>query len=205
MVHIIHSGENLVKMNEILDIAQARFGMYGMDKTTMKEIASDLGMSKGSLYYYFPDKESLYRAVVEKEQNVFIQNIEKDLTEIELPEEMLKVYVNTRLKYFRRLLNLSRFRYDEILGIKSIMGDLMVEFQTKQVNIIENILQKGIVKGCFQIEHTNETAKLFIDLLIGLGNSILRRKNVFYLDNEEYEVLTDKTGRFTEIFIKGLK
>ena len=71
MVATIHNGENEDKRNNILEIAQKRFGMYGLAKTTMQEIANDLGMSKGSLYYYFPDKERLYAAVLEKEQNVF--------------------------------------------------------------------------------------------------------------------------------------
>ena len=68
MVQIVHSGDNSDKISNILSAAQKRFGLYGLEKTTMKEIASDLGVSKASLYYYFPDKESLLKAVVELNQ-----------------------------------------------------------------------------------------------------------------------------------------
>ena len=64
-----------MKEQLILDAAQKRFGLYGIEKTSMREIADDLNLSKASLYYYFPDKESLYRAVVEKEQSEFLDRI----------------------------------------------------------------------------------------------------------------------------------
>jgi AcrR family transcriptional regulator len=47
------------KKTQILDAAYKRFSHYGYSKTTMKEIASDLSMSKALLYYYFPDKSQL--------------------------------------------------------------------------------------------------------------------------------------------------
>ncbi|HEY4784669.1 MAG TPA: helix-turn-helix domain-containing protein, partial [Bacteroidales bacterium] len=62
MVYVTHSGENAEKLEVILKAAQKRFGLYGLEKTTMKEIASDMGMSKAALYYYFPDKEGLFKA-----------------------------------------------------------------------------------------------------------------------------------------------
>ena len=79
MVQIIHRGDNLEKTNEILAAAQKRFGMYGLDKTSVSEIAADLNMSKGSIYYYFPDKDSLYMAVVEKEHTEFLETVEESI------------------------------------------------------------------------------------------------------------------------------
>ena len=65
-----HNIENTEKINLIVNAAQKRFGVFGLLKTTMQEIASDLCLSKGLLYYYFPGKEHLYKAVVEKEQKL---------------------------------------------------------------------------------------------------------------------------------------
>ncbi len=42
------------------------------------EIANDLHMTKGALYYYFPGKENLYEAVIEKEQNEFLRKLGAD-------------------------------------------------------------------------------------------------------------------------------
>jgi AcrR family transcriptional regulator len=43
------------KVTSIIEAARKRFSHYGLTKTTMNEIAADIGMSKASLYYYFPD------------------------------------------------------------------------------------------------------------------------------------------------------
>jgi AcrR family transcriptional regulator len=42
--------------SRIVEAAYARFHHYGLGKTTMAEIASDLGMSPGNLYRYYPGK-----------------------------------------------------------------------------------------------------------------------------------------------------
>jgi len=45
--------------NRILDAAFARFGKYGMGKTTMAEIAAECGMSAGNLYRYYENKAEI--------------------------------------------------------------------------------------------------------------------------------------------------
>ena len=205
MVNIIHKGDNNDKIIEIIEIAQKRFGMYGLGKTTMKEIAEDLGLSKGSLYYYFPDKEQLYKVVIEKEQEVFTEKLMDVLSKIERPEDMLKEYVRIRMQYFRKLLNLSRFRMEDYSGLKPIMADLRERFQKIQLEIITDILKKGIEKKVFHLKNdTKKTAELYLDLLIGLGHSMMKKNDIFYLENDEYNQVVRKAKDFTEIFIKGL-
>jgi AcrR family transcriptional regulator len=75
MDHIKSGIEKNIRIQKIIEASQRRFGIYGIEKTSMREIAGDLKLSKASLYYYFPDKESLYRAVVEKEQDEFIEKL----------------------------------------------------------------------------------------------------------------------------------
>lgn len=53
------------KIERILDEASALFAERGYQATRMEDIAAGLGLQKGSLYYYFPSKESLLAALVE--------------------------------------------------------------------------------------------------------------------------------------------
>ena len=50
----------------ILDAAYARFSRYGVRKVTMDDLASDLRMSKKTLYKYFSGKEELVKTLVEE-------------------------------------------------------------------------------------------------------------------------------------------
>lgn len=48
----------------ILEAAEARYRFFGYRKTTMADIAGDLGMSPANLYRFFPSKQALAAEVV---------------------------------------------------------------------------------------------------------------------------------------------
>ncbi len=55
----------LEKKREILDAASRVFRRRGLQSTGMRDIAAELGMAVGNLYYYFKDKEELLAFVQE--------------------------------------------------------------------------------------------------------------------------------------------
>jgi AcrR family transcriptional regulator len=205
MVSTIHCGDNEAKLNGILDAAQKRFGLYGLAKTTMQEIATDLGASKGSLYYYFPDKEHLYAAVVEKEQNVFLQIVNEKVIKHESPCEMLREYLSIRQHLFRSYLNLSRFRLAEYGEIKPLMDNLSSSFSKKERVIIKKIFEKGISLNLFYIDNPEKMAILYLTLLRGLFHMKVKSKDILYLDKEEFSSLVKDSNVFTDVFLRGLQ
>jgi len=205
MVYITHKGENLEKISQIIERAQKRFGLYGFEKTAMREIADDLGMSKGILYYYFPDKEYLYKAVIEKEQSEFICVVNERMHLLDDPADKLREYVRIRVNYFRSLLNLGRLRYDEFRNIKPLLNDIWIIFKEKETKIIKSIFINGKKKGHFNFKNAAEMASLYLEILRGLRNMILSNKEILYLNEEEFELFVKKTNLFTELFIKSLK
>jgi AcrR family transcriptional regulator len=192
------------KSEKIIKVAQERFGLYGFDKTSMREIADDLHMSKGALYYYFPGKESLYRSVIDKELSVFLRHLDEDLNNIPDPMECLRKYVLVRLSYFKTLLNLSRVRAESLSELRPLIADTLDAFREKEKKHIIKLLEKGRANKQIRVTNLNETASLFLDLLRGLRSSILKNKKLLVIDDEEYQVLSKKTIAFTEIFIRGL-
>lgn len=54
------------KRDEIVEIARKTFLELGYERASMAEIASRLGGSKATLYGYFPSKEALFLAIVNK-------------------------------------------------------------------------------------------------------------------------------------------
>jgi AcrR family transcriptional regulator len=55
------------KRRQIIDGARAVFLAQGFDAASMNDIARAAGVSKGTLYVYFSDKEHLFEAIVEQE------------------------------------------------------------------------------------------------------------------------------------------
>jgi AcrR family transcriptional regulator len=204
MVQLSHTKENSDKKNEIIAAAQKRFGMFGMKKTSMMEIAYDLAMSKGLLYYYFPDKEHLYNAVVRKEIEEFKTKVKEHLQTLNVPSERLKEFVRLRLINFRTLLNLSRFRLEEMKCLNSVMNDSWKDVREFEKEIIIDILKNGNEQGMFNVDQPEEIAELLFDLLRGLRITMLKDKQLYYLEQQDYELLVKKTETFIDMFIYGL-
>src|SRR6478609_7322290 len=53
------------KKGQILLAAEARFLQYGIRKTTMRDIADDLGIAVSNLYLYFANKREIALAIAE--------------------------------------------------------------------------------------------------------------------------------------------
>jgi AcrR family transcriptional regulator len=59
--------EDSAKRHQIMDGARRVFMDLGFDGASMNEIARAAGVSKGTLYVYFADKNRLFEAIVERE------------------------------------------------------------------------------------------------------------------------------------------
>ena len=65
-LHLV-TEEDSSKRRQILDGARKVFMDLGFDGASMNEIARSAGVSKGTLYVYFADKNRLFEAIVEDE------------------------------------------------------------------------------------------------------------------------------------------
>lgn len=204
MVQTKFTGNHSEKIDEIIQAAQKKFGFYGFKKTSMIEIARDLNMSKGLLYYYFPDKEHLYKAVVEKEIKEFEIQVDRELHPLDDPSEDLKQYLCLRLNYFKSLLNFSRFRLDEMQNIHAFMKDTWKEAREFEKGIIIEILEHGNEIKLFSVEDPEDTADLLFDLLRGVRMSMIKDKQLFYLEQEEYDLLVKRSEKLIDLLLKGL-
>lgn len=52
-----------IKENSIIDAAEKVFTQQGFANAKMEDVAKDLGISKGTIYFYFASKENLYMAI----------------------------------------------------------------------------------------------------------------------------------------------
>ena len=59
--------EDSAKRRQIVEGARTVFRALGFDAASMGEIAKAAGVSKGTLYVYFKDKDELFQAIVDKE------------------------------------------------------------------------------------------------------------------------------------------
>jgi len=51
---------------QILDAALKLFSHRGYGATSVRDVAEEAGLSKGNVYHHFPDKESIFRALLDR-------------------------------------------------------------------------------------------------------------------------------------------
>ena len=201
----VNTAEPEKKVDFILKAAQKRLGLYGYEKTTMQEIATDIAMSKAALYYYYPDKESLFKAVIENEQKEFFLQIEQRIAELTDADTMIMELVDLRHTLFRKFLNLSKFRLNENPIVKPLLNDLYNRMRELETETLTTIFKKGKETGIFQFDDASELALLFSDLLQGIRIMEMKRMSRLEMTDEENDNLIQMLRKATALFINGLK
>ncbi len=198
--------ENLKEKEKLItEAARIRFAHYGFSKVTMDEIAGDVEMGKASLYYYFPTKESLFRAVISEEWEELQNNIELILEEPNAASQKLQKYVEQRMIFFKKLLNLGTLSIHSYIDPKSIFKKLFLDFADVELGLIRKIIEEGKQSNEFDKDLSDDTAQIFLHILQGLRCNLLRWSKGQSVDDEARENLQKEMKAATDIFIHGIK
>jgi len=195
------------KREAIIEGAIKRFIHYGIQKTTMNEIAEDLSVSKPSLYYYFPDKSSLIEGVIEKIFSDYFEAIQKDLyTDISL-EERFAILTDVRFKFFQKyyMLHLSGVTPDVSLNSDSLKATFMA-MKKKNIEIYMDILKRSVDAGEIAEVELEKTAELYLESMMGITSlCIMHGNKELFPSKKEMKVILEKQHSLSRIFVKGLK
>lgn len=189
----------------IIEAARSRFAHYGYSKVTMEEIAADVELGKASLYYYFPTKEELFRAVISLEQDELKAKIEHLLQKSGPATRKLREYVALRMQFFQDLINLGTLSLHSYMNTKSVFKKLFVDFEKVELALIKKIIDEGIQSKEFVSFVTDDTSEVFLHILQGLRCRILRQAKGPVLDKKTQNNLQKEMNIATDIFIKGIK
>lgn len=192
------------KEKAIIEAAKDRFAHFGFSKVTMEEIASDVDLGKASLYYYFPTKEDLFKAVISLEQNKLKENFEELLQKNTAASKKLQEYVDLRMKFFRDLINLGTLSVHSYFDTKSVIKKVFIDFEKIELGLIKKIINEGKKAKEFNPELSKDTALIFLHILQGLRCRVLRWAKGQSLDAETNNDLQKEMSMVTEIFINGI-
>lgn len=194
------------KRTQILEAATRRFAHFGLAKTTMAEIAQDLSFSKALLYYYFPDKNALYAAVLEHVINQSFDEMEMALSTITDCHEAMMFTLDKRIEFITRYYNLLEYSISAVQQVPDVMACVLEDSKDKERNILATILQKGIDTGQLQVDDVKETAEILLFALVGMRFSILKDiKGVLFPTKEEFDRILALQKKMAAIFLKGLE
>ena len=79
----------------LIQAAAQLFKEKGYGRTTVRDLAAQVGILSGSLFHHFPNKEAILRTVAQEGIYRVIADIERSLQNVEDPQEQLKVLIRS--------------------------------------------------------------------------------------------------------------
>ena len=161
------------KRDEILDEAAKLFKRKGFNGTSMQDIASEVGILKGSIYYYFSSKNEIFREVLNNGINPVLIKAEyimgKDLT----PNDKLRELIKNHISYILNNNYSLVIFFQEKEKISENQTKEYVDSRNRYENMFRNVLQEGIKEGVFP----NVDIHLTVFAIMGMCNWIIQWYN----------------------------
>ncbi|MBC7319685.1 TetR/AcrR family transcriptional regulator [bacterium] len=183
----------------IIDSAIECFSKYGYDGTSVNMICKSSGISKGSFFYYFPTKQSLFLEIL----NFWMQDVDRVMEETSSSSDdassklfRLAIVLLDIIISGEREISLTFEFWNRALHDRETLEKIISMFERYR-NYFSNLLSEGIRKG----EFVNVDSKVASYTIVAFALGLLIQK-LFAFEEEDWETLTRKG---LELIVRGLK
>lgn len=177
---------------QIIEAALEVFGEHGLAAARLEDIAKVAGVSKGTIYLYFPNKETLFCEMIRQvvgeslteEQARITKNANSATTQ--LCEYMRMLWDYVRSPVFEKLYRLVQ---GDLQNFPSLLQFWTQEVTLRSMNVAAGIIRKGAESGEFRAVDPDATARMVHALLNKHGLwCVQRERNLFLTQLTDEEV-----------------
>ena len=191
------------KAESILDTAKKMFGRYGLQKTTLDEIARMARVAKATIYNYFGSKDCVYLEVLRRETNEIVEKISSSVDQQVSAGDKLVAFARAKFRYMRQAVNILNLDREGVEKLMPSAEGIRNELFEQEVNIIHSILKQGVQKGVFDINNVPLAARAMGHALKGFEVNWLVQESEeridHYLDELMnivfYGLMSEKRGK----------
>lgn len=158
-----HARRKDARPAEIVAAALASFAERGYAATKLEDVAAAAGISKGTIYLYFPTKEDLFRAVV---RQAVLPNVEAAEADLARHTGSSADLLRMMAQRFLRLFETNLTAIPKLVVAESGNFPAIAQFYADTVlrrgfRLIEGILTRGIARGEFRQVDVQAVLPLF--------------------------------------------
>lgn len=192
----MHDKRESERKQLIKETARKLFNQFGFQKTSMDDIARQSGLAKPTLYYYYPNKESIFDEIVLEDARQILLNVEA-LINPSLPVEQKfatftkSIYENLKL-HARQIQNVPDNFVDYSPHGRPIVEKIRELFKEK----LRLILQEGRERGVFNLADL----ELTLSALMSMAEFVRIRWLLQYTERE-CDAIVEEMNR---IILSGL-
>lgn len=149
---------------EILAAALGSFAERGFAATRLEDVAARAGVTKGTLYLYFRNKEELFKAVVRQS---LVPNIARSETMVAQSDEPSAILLERLLRQWVELSTtplsaLPKLIFTEAGNFPDLARFYLDEVAGRGLALLQRILQRGIERGEFRPLDTKAAARCVV-------------------------------------------
>lgn len=166
--------------SELLECSISNFTKFGSKSFTLDELASEMGVSKKTIYNHFKNKEDL----VSESVGFLIEKIIKDIDLALLQQtdpivKIIEIY-KVGFEYFKN------FKPSFIFGLKKYYPKAYEVFETFRHDVVFNNVYNLLIEA-----QQNESIRKDVDLKLVCELYFLRIDNIAYKINNLFEAYTN--------------
>jgi AcrR family transcriptional regulator len=180
---------------EVYVKAAMLFRENGYLNTSVKEIAKELGIQKGSLYYYIENKEKLLFEILNRTMNTMLGRV-GDLPSRALPpEKKLALVIHEHIVNAVRYLNEFSVLLHDTKHLRPDLRNIILSKRKQYEDIFLSIIREGTSTGIF----VRKDEKMLVYMILGSCNWLYQWFSPKGPKNPE-----QIANIFCEVFLNGL-
>lgn len=186
--------------SDILDEAAKLFRHYGLQKTTMEDIAKAVGKGKSTLYYYYKNKEEIFDAVIRKEKNIIFRNIQEAVSKEDSAVKKLEAFTRSKMREIKRMTTLYQVVVSEVRACNELEVSIRKNYDCTETEILKSILQYGVITGEFPNYDQQE-----LDILAFLLANAQRGVEAALIMDKKLDEIGEKMDFLISILMNGIR
>jgi len=176
---------------EILEAALACFAAKGFAAARMDDIAERAGVTKGTIYLYFANKEAVFKALVRESIGVTVNDVLERVRASEAPASDILRMMMANIGAIMRtsdLVVLPKIILAEAGNFPELARFYREEIIDKGLGAVTGVIERGIARGEFRMVDAQFVARLFIApaLMVAVWRTTFAQFDTEPFDNEGF-------------------
>jgi TetR/AcrR family transcriptional regulator, biofilm operon repressor len=148
------------------------FAKYGLDKTTLDDIARAVGLNKATLYYYYKNKEDIFLETAMEEGKDFLAQLQQKTLAKKGIQNEIWFYMQSRFNYYANVLNMNRVSAATLNSILPRFFELYDDMIKQEKQFLKKLIDKAIKEGAAKKMNSAKIASLLINISDALKHSV---------------------------------
>jgi len=149
----------------IMAKADELFRQFGFGKTTVADIAGELGMSTANIYKFFPSKNAIMESSAARNVGILKESVCRAISEQTSALKQLEMLVLTIFRFHKELLRNERQIFRLVGTAIEQNWDCIRSYNEFLLQTISTLVQRGIEKGEFRVTDPEAAAIILRDCL----------------------------------------